>query len=181
MARALVGLAIFCATLGACEEEPELPPHKPDQATSLPTVGPQCAVTFRADRSITLGQLVLVLQRDPLDSNSLGFSLTTLRPGADGSRMIFGTFVRADSVAGLTKSEIHLTSSSFLNPRGNGIFTAAAAYQPKLVTLRITSITEGEAAGTFSGDFYRFPTSRPAVRPEVIQANGTFTAALMMR
>jgi hypothetical protein len=138
-------------------------------------------MSFHADHTVTLGQLVLVLQRDPLAADSLAFSLTTFEPGPDGSRVIFGTFARTDSIAGLTKSDIRVTSTSFLNLRGNGVFTSAAAYQPKSVDLRITSINEQEAQGSFSGQFYRFSTARPSARSEVIEANGTFTAALILK
>jgi hypothetical protein len=177
----LLALLLAVAMLTACEEKPELPPQKPDQPASQPVIDPQCIMTLRADRVVTLAQLVLVLQRDPLEPDSLGFSLTTLRPGPDGSRVIFGTFVRTNSVAGLTKAEVHLTSTAILNLRGNGIFTSTAVYQPKSVDLHITSFNEKEAQGSFSGQFYHFLTTRPAVRPEVIEATGTFTAALIVR
>jgi hypothetical protein len=177
----VIASALLFTLAAACDETPELPPQKPRAPASQPTIGAECIMTLHADRTVTLGQLVLVLQRDPLAADSLAFSLTTFHPGPDGSKMILGTFAHADSIAGLTKSEIRLTSTSFLNLSGNGIFTPTAAYQPKSVDLQVTSIDETHAQGTFSGQFYHFSMARPSTRPEVIEAKGKFTAALIIK
>ncbi|MBN2561128.1 MAG: hypothetical protein JXQ75_09380 [Phycisphaerae bacterium] len=125
--------------------------------------------------------LALVFQKDPLRPDSWGVSLTTVRPGLDGSRMIFGTMVRAASIDRLRNRDIHLSSGPMLNPRGSGVFTSLATYQPKFVTLRITEFDDKEARGSFSGEFYRFSRARPATRPEVIEADARFAALLIVK
>ena len=171
--------------LGAwgCEEQPELPPEAANAAkpAAQPEIDLKHTASFQLDRNITLTNLVLVLQNDPTTPNSLAVSLVTSRPGQDGSRMAFGTFVRAGDLRELIGREIHLSSGPLLSENANAIHTPMSTYQPKLVTLRITSARDQEAGGTFSGDFYRFSRLLPAARPEVVSGKASFTAILIVR
>lgn len=181
LARSIVAVQLACFALAGCEDEPPPPPNKEETNKQFPEIDERFSATIHADRQIRLTNLAFVLQRDPMDPKSLGVSLTTTRPGADGSRLIFGTFVRGSSIATVAKSKIYLSAGPLFNPHGSGIFTGLAAYQPKFAALTITAFDEGEVRGTFSGDFYRFSMVRPSMQPKIIEVNATFVAALITK
>lgn len=180
-ARMVIAAMLGCFAVAGCEDQPPPPAERVGQPNALPAIDYEHSATIRADRQLRITNLVLVLQRSPLRPNEMGVSLTTTRTGPDGSRLIFGTFVRARSIDELAESDIHLSTGPVFNPNGSGIFTSLAAYQPKFVTLRITAFDEKEARGSFSGDFYRFSTVRPVARPDVIEIKATFLAALIVK
>jgi len=179
LARSSIVVYLMCLALIGCEDEQLPPPDDEGTSKSLIEIDERFSATVQADRKMMLTNLAFVVQPDPIKPRSMGVSLTTVRPGVDGSRMIFGTFVQADSLSDLTKSNVYLSAGRLLNPYGNGIFTARATYQPKFVALKITGFDDEEVRGTFSGDFYRFLTVRPAMRPEIIKVEATFVAALI--
>ena len=172
---AVVAAAIFPV---GCEEEPPLPPKTPATAPAVPEIDHKHSAMIKADRNLTIPNLRFVIQRDPLGSAMTGFTLLSTRPGAEGARLLLGTTQNVASLDKLTATDIHFGGGRFLDPHGSGIFTATAAYQPKLVTLKITRMTEGEVHGTISGEFYRYKMAAPGVRPAVVQLEATFDALL---
>ncbi len=169
----------FFASVG-CEEEITLPPEEEEVVTKpLAERDRRYSANIQADRQIIVANLALVLQPDPLDPKSMALTLTTTRPGLDESRMVLGTFVPAGQTADLTITDLHFSSFPLFEPRGNGVFTARAAYQPKFATLGFDAIDETEAHGTFSGEFYRFSMERPTLRPEVVTIEARFVAAVI--
>jgi hypothetical protein len=167
--------------IAGCEEEPLPPPPPPASAPTAPEMDHKHSIRIKADRSITIPNAQLVIQRDPVGSDMTGFTLLSTRPGADATRLLFGTTQNMASLNKLTNTDIHFGGARYLDARGNGIFTPTAAYQPKLVTMKITQLTEGEAHGTITGEFYLFKTAAPALRPAVVQLNATFDAILILQ
>jgi hypothetical protein len=164
--------------LAGCEEEPPLPPQPSASAPAAPEIDRKHSARIKADRSITIPNLQLVMQRDPLGSDMIGVTLLSTRSGADTARLLFGTTQNLPSLDKLTATDIHFGGARLLDPRGNGVFTQTAAYQPKLATMKITRVTEGEAHGTISGEFYLFKATTPALRPAVVQLDAIFDAVL---
>lgn len=119
----------------------------------------------KSDRSIYITNVALVLKRDPTDPERMGVTLASTRPGDDGARMVFGSYEPTQSIDKLAAGEIYLTSGSFLNLKGNGIFTRTAVYQPKFASLKIQSFDKKEVHGTIEGDFYRFAAATGFTSP----------------
>jgi len=164
-----------------CDESADLPP--PKQAPPKPAIEVDASMAARieADRRITIGHLALVLQHDPADAARMVVTLTSTQPEQDGSRLVLGSFERASSSQQLADRSIYLTTGPRLDLRGNGIFTARVAYQPKFATMKIGAYHGTVARGTISGEFYRFDLLRPTARPRVIQVRGEFRAAAIER
>jgi hypothetical protein len=178
----LLAALIVCFSPAGCEkEEPPPPPQPPATAPAPAEIDRKHTATVKADRSITVPNLQLVIQRDPMGADMTGFTLLSTRPGADGSRLLLGTAQSLISLDKLTSTDVRFAGARFLDTRGNGIFTSMRSYQPKFVTLRITAVNAGEASGTISGEFYRFKTGTPAARPDVVELEATFTAVLTVR
>lgn len=186
--RALVPVfkfAAICATgalvhLAGCDDQPELPPEDPPKIRPI-EVDVKHSAQIKADRAFTIANLVLVLQSDPVSGGSMGVTLSTARPALDGSRLIFGTFEKADTVEALARQDIDFAGPAILDAHGNGIFTPLGAYVPKLARLRITSHGQDQAAGTIAGDFYHYKLAQPALRPPVVHLDVTFSAKLVKR
>ena len=178
----LIGVVgLWCVE--GCDEEPDLPPRTADTTTrpAPPGIDVRHKASIQADRHLTLANMVLVIQGDPADANSLAVSLVTSRPAEDGSRMAIGTFARARAVGELVDQEIHLSSVPVLSESASSIRTTLAMYQPKAAILRITAISGQEVTGEFSGEFYRFQALQPAKRPETVSVKATFTALLITK
>ena len=111
----------------------------------------------------------------------MGVTLASSQPAADGSRMTFGTFEKAESLEALARNSIDFGGAAIYDPRGNGVFTPLGAYQPKLATLRITSHDETQASGTIRGEFYHFKPGQTTLRPTVIPIEATFSAKLIVK
>lgn len=175
-------MCLLTLILSGCEDEIP-PPPEDDKATAAPIVEIDLEHTsrFRADRELVLSNCVLVWQPDSLDPWASALSLTTSRAAPDGSRMIFGTFVKAAELDALAKTEVDFAGSSLLDLHGNGIFTPLTVYQPRMAKLKIEKIEAGTVEGVLRGDFYRFRMARPTARPETIEAELRFKARLMDR
>lgn len=179
-------IIVITATCGAwsatgCDsDEPELPP---DDAPAAQSVGFDLEhfARIKADRSFTLVNLVLVLQPDRVQGGSMGVTLTTSQPAADGSRMTFGTFAAAESVEALARNTIDFGGTAIYDPRGNGFFTPLGVYQPKLATLRITAHDDSQASGTIRGEFYHYKPGQAKLRPPVIPLEAAFIAKLIVK
>lgn len=182
-----LGLALFLATTLsiACKEDIEPPPpeeppaRKPEASVKPISIDVDRSITLKADRTITIPNLVFVIQTDPAIPQSFGITLTCSRPSADGSRLTFGKFETAPSLDDLAKHSIHFAAGPTRDPTGNGIFTTAAVYQPKFAAVKITSMDTQEVRGSLSGEFYRFSAALSGVRPTVMTIEASFVAALI--
>lgn len=157
------------------------PPETARESPTLADTDRVHAATLHADRQIFVPNLLFVVQRDLSGSGSTGLTLMSSRPGADGSRMIFGTSQNVASLDRLAGLEIRVGGYRLFDSRGNGVFTSMVAYQPKAVTVSVNKVAEGEVGGTISGDFYRFQAFRAAGAPDIVRVEGTFTAVLIVR
>jgi hypothetical protein len=184
MWRACLMLPLILGGAGGCDDEPALPPEVVN-ATSQPEPQPVIdlahTISIQADKHFALANIVLVVQRDPMDAGSLGVSRVTSRPGQDGSRLTFGTYARAAEVSELVKQDLSFSTGPILIPNSSSVETPIAVYQPKMATLRITSIKEGEASGSLSGEFYQFKRLQPAKKPAVVTIKASFSAKLIVR
>jgi len=181
-------LMFFCAVVPACKDEiPPPPPEEPTPAErERESVKPieidaKRSVTFKADRTITIPNLVCVIQSDAGNSESFGFTLVSSKPSADGSRLVFGSIETAKNIDALVNQEMHFASGAVLESGGNGVFTSTASYQPKFVTVKLTAINGNEVEGTIAGDFYRFSRSAPKSKPTALSFSGKFIASLVRK
>jgi len=185
--RFCIALLLGAMLSTACKEDIEPPPPEEEPPAKQPPaikpieIDPRRSITLKADRTITLPNLVFVIQNDAALPESFGVTLTCARPAADGSRLTFGKLEMAPDLDTLAKRNIDFASGSRLDPTGNGIFTVTTVYQPKLVTLKITALDAQEVRGTLGGEFYRFSVATPTARPTVLKAEGSFTAALVKK
>ncbi|MCG8406831.1 MAG: hypothetical protein MI923_16665 [Phycisphaerales bacterium] len=167
---------LLCA---GCRDDP---PQQPNPAPMLAVdVDERHVASVRADRMMTVPNLVFVLQHDPSYPTQMGLTLKTAQPGPDGLRLLFYKFEKASSLAKLAKSEIYLLGGRHYDRNGPGIFAATAAYQPKFASMKITKHTEDEIHGAVTGEFYKFNPLQPAVRPDVVDVEMTFIAALVVK
>ncbi|HKQ47183.1 MAG TPA: hypothetical protein VJZ71_03825 [Phycisphaerae bacterium] len=179
-------IVAFTAACGAwsatgCEnDEPELPPEQAPAARAI-EFDIQHVARIQADRSFSVANLVLVLQPDRGSGGSMGVTLTTSQPAADGSRLTLGTFEKAESLEALARNTIDFGGAALYDPRGNGIFTPLGAYQPKLASIRISSHDESQVSGTIRGDFYHFKPGQTTLRPSVIFIEAAFSAKLIVK
>lgn len=159
----------------------EEPPSQPQPAIRPIEVDLKRSITLKADRAITIPNLVFVVQTNSALPDSIGITLTCARPAADGARLTFGKLEMAPDAGALAGRSIDFASGARLDPSGNGVFTLTTVYQPKLVTLKIASMDAQEVRGTLGGEFYRFSAATPTARPTVLKAEGTFIAALVKK
>jgi hypothetical protein len=179
-------LLIVVATFGACgsiscdRDEPELPPEDAPAVRSVDFDIDHFA-RIKADRTFTIANLVLVLQLDRAAGGSMGVTLSSAQPAADGSRMVFGTFEKAASLEDLARKDIDFGGAAFYDPRGNGIMTPLGTYQPKLATIRINAHDENHVSGTIRGEFHHFKPGQTTLRSTVIPVEATFSAKLIVK
>ena len=179
----IIAFAAACgawSASGCDDDEPELPP---DDDPAVRPVEPDLAnfASIKADRSFTVANLVFVLQPDRTQGGLMGVTLASSRPAADGSRMAFGTFEKAESLEALARTTIDFGGVAIYDLRGNGIFTPLGAYQPKLATLRITAHDDARVSGTIRGEFYDFKPGQTTLRPPVISLEVSFAARLIVK
>ena len=178
---ALLAILLAHGAGASCgRDEPELPPDDAPAAQS-PEFDIEHFATSRADRSFTIANLVLVLQPDRVEGQSMGVTLSGAQPAVDGSRLVFGTFEKADSLEGLTRKDIDFGGVAIYDPRGNGIFTPRGAYQPKLATIRINTFDTNQASGTIRGQFHHFKPGQTTFRPSVVPIEANFYAKLIVK
>lgn len=166
--------------LPACEEDVELPPENSPRAVAAEPPDLKHAATIRADRTISIPSVILVVQFERT-SGELAMTLTSRQPAGDGSRLVFGAFEKAKELKELVGKEVSFGGGPFLDPTGAGVFTPICSYQPKLAALRLTRVEGDEAEGRFSGDFYVFNPTRPKLKPDVIRMEGTFAARIVQK
>jgi len=174
-------LSMVLLLLAGCEEPPSVPPPTSRAPETPPEVDRVHVATLRADRQIIVPNLLFVVQRGSPDSTIAGLTLMTSRPSPEGSRLIFGTSQNLTGPGQLAGLEMRFGGASLLDIRGNGIFMTVTAYQPKFVTIVVNKVLEGEVSGTISGEFYRFRAFQGRGHPEVVRAEGTFRAVLIVR
>lgn len=186
----LCSLLAATAILSSCGDDSEMPPppDEPAEKSSAELAGikpiefdPRRSIVIKADRTITLANLIFVIQGDPIDGESIGVTLTVSRPAPDGSRMTFGAIEHVAKPEDLVKNPIRFGGSSILDLFGDGIFTTTAIYQPKFATIKFTSVEKDEVRGVVSGEFYRFSLATPTARPSVTKLSGDFIAARIDR
>jgi len=178
-------LAMVCTP--GCKDDIEPPPaddrpvKRREPALKSMEIDPHHSITFKGDRTITIPNLVFVLQNDTSMPESFGITLTCTRPAGDGARMTLGKFEVAKNEDELLKNPIAFASGLTLDPTGNGVFTQTTAYQPKFVTLKIAAIENQEVRGTIGGEFNRFSVALATGRPMVVQMEGSFVATLVRK
>jgi hypothetical protein len=177
----IAGATGLFIAIGSCDEKPELPKEDAPPVRPIEIDVKHTARIQAGGRSFTLANLVLVLQHDHAHGGMMGVTLSTTQPGQDGSRMIFGSLERADSIDELAKTHIDFGGAAMFDAQGNGVFTSLGAYLPKAAEIRITSHDTAQAQGTIHGQFYRFKTDLPTLHPNVVTVNGTFSAKLVER
>lgn len=175
----IAAIGALCA-FANCDDQPELPREEKKPAIRPIEIDVAHAARVRADRAFTIPNIVFVLQPDPARAMT-GVTLTSSRPGIDGTRLIFGSYEKIASIDDFAEKDIEIVGSSFFDPQGNGIFTPLGAYQPKSATLRVTSHTKDEAQGTLRGEFFQFKLGAPALHPTVVSIEATFSAKLIER
>lgn len=175
----MAAIGALCA-FANCDDQPELPKEEKKPAVRPIEIDVAHAARVKADRAFTIANIVLVLQLDPAHAMT-GVTLSTSRPGLDGTRLIFGAYEKIASIDDLAEKDIDFVGSAFFDAQGNGIFTPLGAYQPKSAALHITSHTKDEAQGTIRGEFYQFKLGAPALHPPVITVEATFNAKLIQR
>ena len=187
--RSLLILLMGLLLSPACRSDEDIPPPPPEDdkpAIAKPVVrpveiDPRHSITIKADKMISIPNVVLVLQNSAAKNDSYGITLTTSRTSVDGSRMIFGALESGPSVDAVLKENLHFASGPTLDPVGNGVFMTTAVYQPKFAGVKLTSVNGDEAAGTISGEFYRFSVLAPTARPTVVKAEGAFMATVIRK
>ncbi|MCZ6699084.1 MAG: hypothetical protein O7D94_09165 [Planctomycetota bacterium] len=180
--RILAMVGLLHVLVSGCEEETGPPPDLPKKKEKKPVVDVKHSAVIQADRRFSIPNMAIVFQVDSIGSGEMGVSLTTLRPAPDGSRLIFGTFQKAETIKELEQRPILFSGSRMFLPNQNGIFTQFAAYGPKSATLTITSLEDEEASGTLEGEFYRWPLpSAIAARPTVVDLTVRFSAVVIVR
>jgi len=176
-----VVLLAFCCLTGACKDEPELPPElREPRKKNLPPIDLQHTALVRGDRSLSVPNLVFVVQPGDINQD-MAVTLTAARPAPDGSRLTFGTLTEPAAIAGLVDRAIEFSSLRYLDLTGNGVFTPTVSYQPKRAILQITKESEEQVEGTISGAFYRFNMALPTARPTVVELKIDFKAAVHIR
>jgi len=179
--RRAAALLITLLPLAGCEESPGVPPLT-SRAAEIPVeVDHLHAATLHADRQIVVPNLVFVVQRSSTEAGVVGLTLLTSRPGPDGSRLVFGTSQNLAGPDRLTGLKLQFGGRSLFDPSGNGVFTVTVAYQPKFASITITKVLDTEVSGTISGEFHRFRALHGKNHADVIQVEGTFRAALVLR
>jgi len=179
-----ITICLFCAALaGGCEEDipppPEMPSSRP--APPPPELDALHMMQFRADRSVTFTNMVLVLQADAMNEG-FALSLTSTRSADDGSTVIFGERIRLAGLEKLVGTEVSLRGSRHYTGAGSMVRTPLAVYKPREAVLRITSMSEGAASGTVRGAFYRYAVLHGAIgNPTEIDVDAFFTARLIVR
>ena len=87
----IIGAAVSFAALAGCDNQPELPKEETPVVRPVEIDIKHSARIKAEDRTLTLANLVLVLQPNPVRGGFMGVTLSSSRPALDGSRMIFGT------------------------------------------------------------------------------------------
>ncbi len=167
--------AIVCG----CDEQAEGPAAKPQETVAAADYDFEHFAIINADRRIEIANMVFIVQPDPL--GGILVSLTATRPGPDGSRIRFGEYSEAVSLAALAKNGLDVAGGPRSNPRGSGVFNILHGYQPKLARMRIDFFDAKEVQGSIKGEFYHFTLHDPAAKPQVIEVDISFTAKLVDR
>lgn len=162
-----------------CEDDvPPLPPSSQPREAE-PPIDLRHMLQFRADRTVAIPNLILVLQSDP---TGLGVSLTTSRLAGDGTSVTFGELVRDVGLEKLVGVEIMMRGGKIFVAAGNMVRTPTAVYKPREATMTITALTEQEATGTIKGVFYRFAVPQSAMtRPTEVSVDASFSARLIVK
>lgn len=191
MSRQKALLCLFAALITmapACKDEIPPPPMEEEAEvdTAKPAIkpiemDPRHNITFNADRTVTIPNLILVIQNSPAMGDAYGLTLTCSRTAIDGSRLVFGSVETAPSLEELIKDNIRFAAGPMLNPTGNGVFTSTTVYQPKFTSMKINSLDKAEARGILSGDFYRFSLATPLAKPTILKAEASFSAAVVRK
>jgi len=181
--RPSVALGLGLGLLATCDRRPSVPPALRKKYASPPAIDATCIATVLAGSRFTIPNIALVLQVAPTGSDATGISLVSTAPGPDGSRLIFGTFEESASLESLEQTSVHFSGGGpTWMPGGNGIFTAFAAYKPKLATMQINHHSNHRVRGTIEGTFYRWPLPQaPVARPTIVEVRVSFTAAVVIR
>ncbi len=176
----LTCLMAFAGLFGCEDEPPNLPP--PSDAPTEPalTIDAKGVARIKVERLITVPNVALFLKKDPTAPGRMAVTLKSMSPGPDGSRFMFASMERLASLEELMSRSVDMSTAPMLAPRGNGVFTTAHAYQPKLASLVVLERNGDEVKGKVSGDFNRFQRSAPHKKHEVVTLEMSFTATLVI-
>lgn len=174
-------VALILVTANSCKEKAELPLEKPRVAGPEMPVDLTCVASFKADASFSIPNLVFSIEYDTADAAWMRVTLASTRSGPDGARLFFYSMEHARPLAEMKTRSIDFASGHRMDLRGNGVFTATTAYQPKLASIVVTRYDDQQISGIIRGEFYRHQTGLPLARPEVVEAEAEFTAKLVIR
>ncbi len=167
-------------SLGCEDDPPDLPPPSNKPSQPAVTIDAKGVASIKADRMMTVPKVALFLKKDPTAPGRMAVTLKSMQPAPDGTRFVFGSMERLDSLKELMNGSVDMSTAPMLDPRGNGIFTTARAYQPKLASLVVLERNGDEVSGKISGDFNRFQRNAPPTKPEVVPLEMAFTATLVI-
>lgn len=136
---------------------------------------------LKTDREIAFTNMVLVWQPDPAQSGRSAITLMSERAMPDRSHVLFGSFVTASSLERLKEESADFVGGSRLNLHGNGVYSPAAAYQPRLARMQIRKIDNGTVSGVIAGEFYCFRLMMPSAKPTTVKGEFEFSAKLLDR
>jgi len=176
-------LACLIATalgLGCEDDAPDLPPSRNRSPQPPASIDAKGVARIKADRMFIVPTVALFLKNDATAPGRMVVTLKSMEPAPDGSRFVFGSMERLASLEELMSRSVDMSTSPKLDLQGNGVFTPARAYQPKLATLVVLERNGDEVRGTVTGDFNMFPLNAPRMKPEVVALEMSFTATLVI-
>jgi hypothetical protein len=121
VSRFFLAICLFSvASLSGCEDEFPPPPPTTQPEPAEPPIDLRHTLQFKADRTVVIPNMVLVLQADPA---GVGVSLTTARPTNDGTSVIFGEYARATRLEKLVGAEVQMRSGKIFTVSGSMVRT----------------------------------------------------------
>ena len=175
----IISVCLYLGSQSGCEDDPPPPPPPTQPEPAAPPIDLRHKLQFKADRTVVIPNLVLVLQADTV---GVAVSLTTSRPTYDGTSVIFGEYARDARLEKLVGTEIHMRSGRIFTVAGSMVRTTTAVYKPREAVLQITSVKDDEATGTIKGAFHRFAAPQTAMTPPTdVNVDATFLARLIIR
>lgn len=181
-AHSILFVCLIAVVVGlGCEDDvPDLPP--PSSAAPPPPVKVDAkgVARIKADRLLTVPKVALFLRVDPTAPGRMAVTLKSMEPAPDGTRFVFGSIEWLGSLEELMRGSVDMSTAPVLDSAGNGVFTTARAYQPKLASLVVTERKGDEVSGKVSGDFNLFQLSSPRAKPEVVDLEISFSATLVI-
>lgn len=174
---------VFAIAVPSCDRQADLPPQSDPEKPreNAPPADPSKTLQIKLDSNLLIPNMAFQIEKDAADPAWMTVMLASSEPSPSGARVFFESTERHRTWDQLKETRIDYGGSPVLDKRGNGIFTATVIYHPKLVSIRVTSVSEKFVSGEISGEFYKFRVGVPTVNPEVVEGSGTFDAVRVDR